>query len=364
MVYLRSLITTTLLILTASATVNFLADPGGVYRQDHHSARLYADALIQSRQGLWWPEGSMEDREIKKALTKYSNQFECIVIGSSHVMQVGSARSKNALTHECASILNLGVSGAGIEDHFALTYLSLENGHPRKIVLGIDPWTVSFGQDLRWQSFYQDEYAQAKKTIQGDSSWPNGDHEKERVMAKWRNLLSLEYTIQSVRRAVLDIQYGSDRSTAHAAPELDSTSGGENPVFLRDGSIQYSAKFIAQSAKTPIPLGGEKYKMDGVLNDKRSIDAYRSLLRWIMAEKVEPILLLIPYHQNVWKSTENKTTRALKATEQIARQLANELGLKVIGAYDPDIAGCLSTEFYDSMHAKNECLSKLNVSGK
>lgn len=358
MAYFRYLIATALVILALAATTNFIADPAGVYRPNRNNPIHYADALVHSEYGLWWPENSFEDREIKKALTKYSSQAECVLIGSSHVMPMGSAPKTSSLTRECSSILNLGVSGASIEDHFALVYLSLKNGHPNKIVLGIDPWTFAFGKDLRW-SYYSGDYQQARETTLGHASKIGNDEGSVAFRSKVRNLFSLAYTIRSMGKIAGDIRHGTNRYATNTAPKLDETFGGEHAALLHDGSLQYSAKSIAQAKVQPIPLGGDVYKTDGVLNDPGAINAYRSLLRWIKSNGTEPILLLTPYHQHVWKSEESINTRALKATEPIVRQLASELGLSVVGTYNPDSAGCLATEFTDFMHPMPECLARL-----
>lgn len=360
MFYYRCLLATALAILVFAAGFNFIADPAGVYQQDRNRAHAikYADALIQSEYGLWWLENSFEDREIKKALAKYSSHSECVVIGSSHVMQVGSARKTNSLVKECASILNLGVSGASIEDHFALVYLSLKSGHPKKIVLGIDPWTFTFGKDQRW-AYYSEDYQQARQAVLGDRSLVGKNENNDTLRSKLRNLLSLEYTLRSVRKAAGGFKHESDRYTAKAAPNLEEMVGGEHPVLLRDGSMLYSAKYLVQVNTQPIPLGGTVYKTEGVLNDLDAINAYISLLRWIKKQRVEPILLLTPYHQNVWAAADSQNTRALKATEPIVRQLANDLGLTVVGSYNPDSASCLSSEFLDFMHPNADCMARL-----
>lgn len=357
MIYFRYLITTALTILTFAAAVNIFADPAGIYRSNRNSPTQLADALIQSEHGLWWPEGWLEERALKKALAKHSSDVDCIVIGSSRVMQVGSARKASSLVNACSSILNLGVGGAGIEDHFALVYLSITDGHPKKMILGIDPWTFAFGKDRQW-SYYSESYQLAKQAIQGGS--PFNKRENDDVMLrKLRNLFSLEYTIRSVRKAMRDIMEGPSRYSAEVAPRLDETIGGRYPVFLRDGSLQYSAKFLVEAKVRPIPHGGVTYNTDGILNDAGAINAYRSLIKWIKSKGIEPILLLTPYHQNVWKAADSLNTRAIQATEPIVRALALELRVSVIGTYNPDTAGCLGEEFFDFMHPKADCLAKL-----
>jgi hypothetical protein len=357
MTYLRYLLTTTLLILIACVSINFFVDPASVYHSDQAPSSVYADELIKSEFGLWWPENSFEDRAIKKPLSKYASASECVVVGSSHIMQLGSARISKTLTDQCASILNLGVSGASIEDQFVLVYLSLQNGHPKKIILGVDPWTFAFGKDARW-SYYADDYKQAKRDIFGKSH-VNDENANGIQLSKLRNLINLEYTVRSMRKFASNIMYGPIQHAAKQAPIVDEFKGGKYPILFKDGSLLYSEKYITSAKKKPIPFGGVTYATSGVLNDPSAIKAYKSMLLWIQARGVEPILLMTPYHQNVWKSGDSYNTRALVATEPIVRKLGSELGLKVIGTYDPDIMGCPTTEFYDFMHASTACLAKL-----
>ena len=359
MTYLRYLLVTTILVLATCASINYFVDPASVYHQDQTASAAYADAMVKSEFGMWWPENSFEARAIKKQLLKYASESECVVVGSSHIMQVGSARVKKALSDKCTTILNLGVNGASIEDQFALVYLSLVKGHPRKIVLGVDAWTFAFGKDVRW-SFYANEYKQAKREILGKKyKEDNGDAETQR--SKLLNLLNLEYTIKSIQKILSYLKNITDQHEAIEAQKVDELLGGEDPVLLKDGSLLYSAKFLALAKATPIPLGGETYKTNGVLNDPVAIEEYRLFLLWIKNKGVEPILLMTPYHQNVWKNPKSFDSQALITTEPIVRRLGNELGLSVIGSYNPTTVGCLATEFYDFMHASPDCLAKLRV---
>lgn len=357
MTYLRYLLFTTILVLAACASINYFVDPANVYHSDQASSPAYADALIKSEFGLWWPENSLEDRDIKKQLSRYASLSECVVVGSSHIMQVGSARTLKSLGDQCSSILNLGVSGASIEDQFVLVYLSLKNGHPKKIVLGVDPWTFAFGKDARW-SFYADDYKRARMEILGEVNQA-GNENTDALGSKLRNLLSVDYTIRSVQKWTSNLQHDPNHRPLEPVIKINESHGGEYPILFKDGSLLYSAKFLALVSTTRIPLGGVTYATNGVLNDLRAIDAYRLLLLWIKSKGVEPILLMTPYHPNVSKAPESPNARALAATEPIVRYLGSQLDLRVIGTYNPVTAECMDTEFYDFMHASPECLSKL-----
>lgn len=360
--YLRYLFVTTFSVLAVIACANYFVDPAYVYRTVQNRSDTFAEALVKSENGLWWPDTFLPERAIKKSLADYADYSECVVVGSSHVMQIGSARTLNSLSDKCASIINLGVSGGTIEDHLALAYLSLHNKPSGKIVLGIDPWTFAYGKNTAW-SYYSKDYQVARNMILGEST-PVGAENTDTIRSKLINLLSLEYTVKSIR----NLKIGDRLYYGKSAPKIDEEAGGKFPIFYRDGSLQYDDKFIAQTNKIKpserIGLGGDyAYNTDGVLNERVAIDSYASLIRWIKSKGVEPILLLTPYHHNVWKRPFSANVRALMATEPIVRQLGRQLGVTVIGSYDPIAAGCSSDEFFDFMHAKGSCLAKLHELG-
>lgn len=359
MVYLRFFLGTVFLGLASVAALNFIVDPAGIYGVGSLDPEAYADALIKSENGLWVPEDTFDERLVVKALAKYSQRAECVVVGSSHVMQISSDRTKNrSLQDICGSVLNLGVSGAGIEDHFALAYLALQVGHPKKIILGVDPWTLAFETDSRW-STYKDDYFKARAEILREKRAAELKKRDMTDMAKLANLINWEYTIRSTQAAMRDLRRGMPTITA--AHKVDPAVGGEYPVRLRDGSYLYSAKYISAASRSTIQPGGDAYKTDKILNQPEAIEAYRALLLWIKSQGVEPILLLTPYHENVWKSSKTPDTMALCATEPIVKTLAHELNVKLVGSYDPQVVGCLGNEFYDFMHPTADCLTKLRV---
>ena len=363
--YLRFLLGTVLTLLAAAAALNFVVDPGSIYRAGTVNPENYADALLHSRHGLYDMEGVIDERLMAKAMSSYSSSVECVVIGSSHVMQISSERTARSLNGICRSVINLGVSGGSIEDHITLTYLALrkiENTHPSKIILGVDPWTLAFGKDPRY-SAYRDDYLTARANIPAlaKESTIAFDNINSTVLSKLANLVNLEYTIRSLTTVGTDFKVGT--KTITVAPDVNPAVGGEYPIRLRDGSLVYSAKYISYASTNPVPVPvfGPTYATDGTINSPDAINAYRDLLLWIRSKGVEPILLMTPYHENVMKTRATPNAIAILATEPHVMNLGRELGVKVIGTYDPKMFGCLSSEFFDFMHPTADCLAKLRV---
>ena len=360
--YLRYLFGYLISVLVVTATLNFAVDPANIYREGVVNPKSYAKALVNSDYGLWDMAGTNDERLLAKEMSFYSNRADCVIIGSSHVMQIGNGRAPRPLQDNCRSILNLGVSGGSIQDHITLTYLAIkysQSEHPRRIILGVDPWIFSFSKDKRWSS-YSDDYQQAKDDVYGLNNKVVSDQNgvQSSWISKLTNLINLEYTIRSVKIVVRNYSEGSP--TIKFAAKLDPEVGGEYPVRLRDNSYVYDRKYISDAASATVPLGGVAYLTEGSLNQQDAINAYRGLLLWIRGKGVEPILLMTPYHENVILAPKAPNTIAIAATEPLVVQLARELDIKLIGSYDPKMFNCLRGEFYDFMHPTMDCLRKLN----
>lgn len=201
MTYLRFFFGTVSLFLAAVAAFNFVVDSAGIYRDFRIDPQSYVNALIKSEHGLWIPDESMDNRLYAKAMTSHLQSADCVAIGSSHVMQISSERPQRSLTKFCGSIINLGVSGAVIEDHITLSYLALQHARPKRIILGVDPWIFAFGKDVRWQ-IYRDDYLQAQTAItHGKSSATDSKKMGVTNVIKIANLINREYTIRSAQYA-------------------------------------------------------------------------------------------------------------------------------------------------------------------
>ena len=239
MSYLHYFFGATAFSLVTIAALNYLVDPAGIYRNTGINPKTYAIQLISSRIGLYMPD-NLELRALASELTLLSKNAECVVLGSSRVMQLSSSRKSKSLQEVCDSILNLGVNAAGLEDHITLSYLVVKNGRPRKIILGIDPWTFAFGKDQGW-SFYEEDYWRALSQITDNTQQPSFTSSNKGEL--FINLFNLEYTIRSVKTLA--------RIVTRVAPKilevenLDPAIGGRDGARLNDGSQVYSAKDIA-----------------------------------------------------------------------------------------------------------------------
>lgn len=357
--YLTSLSLISSLLLGLIAGVNYLVDPAGIYHEGKVSPELYVNELIGSQNGLLWPEGLFSERDFAKALASLPHRQECVVIGSSHVMQISSHRLNASLQNICPSLINVGVSGASIEDHITLSYLVVQSGFTGRIVLGVAPWTLSYGKDKRWLK-YRQEYSKARSEIfsyddsQERASNDLGESGAGLLMG---NLINLEYTQRSIAQF---LKYGFDAPEVEKAPVFDHMIGYSVPVKLPDGSHVYSKQYIAKSGNVT-KLRGEnhQYKVKTSVSSGIGIKDYKRLLEWISERGINPAIVLTPYHPFAWGNNESNIYLAMMKTENIIRNIASEVGIDLYGSYNPAQVDCDESDFYDVMHAKDACLMKI-----
>jgi len=324
----------------------------------------YVDKLIASTYGLYKPKNSWGERDIKKVLIQKSDSTDCVVIGSSHVMQVSSSRNKKSLSNTCGSLLNLGVPGGTLEDYLALSYKVLSSDIKVKyVVFGIDPWALDFQRDSRWQK-YKDSKSKMSELINNDAF----DDFLYSLENQWNlaiNLINYEYFLASIdfiksSGGMNQRAQDSEIIIREVDKKFDLSKGVIEAVTLNDGSHIYSQKYISDNTPPSVNFGGENYKIKDEKNiNEAAVKLFIGLIQELKNNNMGVIFLLTPYHHNVWEDKESITTRALLEVEPFVKSLAYKYGVSVLGSYDPYVIGCAPDEFYDYMHPRDSCLSKI-----
>jgi hypothetical protein len=366
LLYIRKILTLVATLLIAIISLNYFVDPGAIYyRSGGNFPDMYAKSLLNSDNGLLWSSNTISDRELALGLSSHVETTDCVIIGSSNVMQIGTYGESRSLDATCNTILNLAVSGGEIADHLILTYLAIKNGSPKKIILGVGAWTLakeselmdsSVKQSNRYSSNYHDAQLVILNSIQKDKI----------SLAKYLNLINLEYTKKSISLLKKSI-IGNNLFTGiqNVTKKVDVLIGTESAVRLPDGSLVYPSAYINMARETPIPKDYFYYKnrvgsRSGMLvSNPYFIDIYDRILSYILESGVVPIVILTPYHENLWKFNDSNIVMAMSKNEEIIRQLGKKLGVSVIGSYNPKNLGCESNEFYDFQHPTRECLSRI-----
>ena len=148
--FIKNFLLFVIFVLITIALTNFLIDPGNIYpkyySQDNRvTPEVFVKKLIESKYGLLMPEHTWNERDIKKALAEYPINYDCAIVGSSHLQPISSIRQNKSLVSICPSMKNLYVSGGTLEDYLAMSNIILKNKDflPKTIVFGIDPWSLN-----------------------------------------------------------------------------------------------------------------------------------------------------------------------------------------------------------------------------
>ena len=345
----------TCVALLIVALISYYYDPAQIYHASaigSTSSSTFASRLLKSKTGLLWPNDAWSERDIKSSLAEKITNIDCAIIGSSHAMQISSFRENASLKYLCSSIVNLGVSGGTLEDYLAMSYKLISNGHPPKtIVFAVDPWALDFNRDIRWRR-YKESYFSMKQMLNR-----NNTTQVNEVFSRWKyitNLINPSYFLRSIK------QIGRKGHKIIEAPVFDYSIGIENPVFLPDGSLVYSKSYIVNAKSPALPIGGGNYKIrDGSQVSEKAVKIFGNLIKDLNDKGISTVLVMTPYHNSVWVNVNSITTKALIEVETRIRKLGRDLNVKVLGSYNPQNIGCNPDEFYDHMHAKDSCLSKI-----
>jgi peptidoglycan/LPS O-acetylase OafA/YrhL len=280
---------------------------------------------------------NMDERLFIKSRIRIEKQNpNVILVGSSRIMQIG----RHNLKDDC---LNLSVSGASMEDDIAIVDLAITKFHPKKLIIGADPWLFNSNSgQVRYHSLNEEyQHALSKFELTAPSA---KDAPKSKPFPD----------INIIFQKALGLYNQINVSKYYYVN--DDTPLPYKDIIRRDGSRLYN---IAYSNLTQ----EEIYKgFDGLLNysmnhykySSKSQDLFEKFLDYYK-DKYEIILVLSPYHPELYKIIKKERPIFLEI-ENNYRHLAMRKNIKIIGSYDPSKVGCSFKNFYDGMHPKGDAM--------
>ncbi len=360
-IYIKKLFIIIFLLLFTIAGINFTVDPGNIYLKKYiseYKIKKYILELYKSKYGL--VQSGWNERVVKIELSKNLYNADCVILGSSHIMQISSVRNTGNIKSQCNNLINLGVSGGSFEDLFIFSYKILNNKQlPKQIFIGIDPWTFKFNMDSRYASnidMYKDMIYLLNLDKQKNSSFY--------FFKIVKNLLNKEYLLRSIKLLRDKKKEAiSKNKIVYPNKKFLYDTGYEYPVTLLDGSHIYASSWIKKqkTAIKLIPFGEGNYKIYGKIFDEKTITYFEKLVSFYQNSGVIVNFLLTPYHPNIFKNGNTKTVKHIGEMEKKVKQLSEEYNIVVYGSFSPNKLLCNENEFFDFMHAKQECLNKINL---
>ena len=274
--------------------------------QSNHDERIFKKKLIESNSG---------------------ENFSVVVFGSSRVMLLAY---KNTL--------NLGVSGASLEDILSLyQILKTQNITMDSVLIGIDPW-LFYDSDSRWKSISNFYYEYTK------------ENKDEVSYNKALQLLSPTYFQESLKQL---IRQGITSPYLFHDSLLLSHSG---TLIFPDGHIRYGDEYREADKQTVNSKVDDylnrspHYKMNSDIKlEKQRISMFEEFISQLKSRGITVSVIFPSYHPRVYQEFV-KIYESIGETERIVTDMDNIS--KYYGSYDPTTCKISEDEFYDGMHLK------------
>jgi len=345
--FIYTFATTVSILLLSISIFNYLVDPLSVFSESDNQSREYKLAELLTNHPNIISTNMDERKFIQARVNLESSQFDpnTIIVGSSRVMQLG-----NHLLDK--NVLNLGVSGATIEDEVAILDIATKKFNANTLIIGADPWVFNEASgQTRWQTLFE-EYQRAVDNLELDS--------KAEIIKKKKNyeqLIGSAYTKES-------ISYVYNEFFNPKKDENIEYSDSDQPlpnkeIIRRDGSRVYSLKYANQNEdlKTRDSKNWINYSMNPYYYSKKRKEILEALLENYNKD-YKIIMLLTPYHPAAYDEI-LKNASVIIEMEKELRLIAKSKNIRIIGSYNPDRYDCQGPEFYDGAHPKDSCMKKI-----
>lgn len=379
--FLLLFITSSFMILSAVSGINYLVDPMKVYSKSNISD-VYLDSfsksIINSKSGVLL-EG-IGERAMKMALSTQAGGYECVVMGTSNVVQISEIMKPSIIPQCNGSLLNLAVSICTMEDILIYSYMILNNSiKPKKVYIGVVEWFFlldKYNNYMRYKKTYLKmlKYLDKEEHLSDDLS--SSDYNKKKL----QNLINIEYFYKSIKYYFEhnDQQdkkvspYQQLEESLQLVEPFDFVIGGEKNVVLNDGSLAYTKSYIQNHRHKDIAIDKNslqlitdrnKLKVTDFTEDelrevysKDGEELFEKLVTVFKKNNIEVNLVITPIHFE--KINDIDSLRKYILLDKVLRRFSNKNNIDIYGSFFPNELDCSSSEFYDSMHPKLECIKK------
>ena len=326
-------------VLVMLVSVNYFGDAAKLF--DSNYERKLAEIIISGQFAT--NIHNYDERLFQKELISNGNIHpHTIILGSSRTMLISSD-----LLPDDVSVFNNSVSGASLEDIISIYQLYKDNKKiPRKIIIGIDPWTFNENNNQnRWQSIavYYHRF-HSSKTHEVD---PQSDYG---TLSKYRELFSMSYFQASIKSF-------SQPTIESSQPQPTIEKYNISNTILTDGSLVYNLDF-RNASKGEVEnsvnsyLAGNIYSIEGFSDiSERIWNEFNDLITDMKINDVEIEFFLSPYHPKVYEKVKDFYPMVLE-TEEIILEFARSNNIRLYGSFDPSELDMDENYFYDGMHCK------------
>lgn len=259
-----------------------------------------------------------------------SNKPDILVFGSSRMRQFDSDL---LVDYE---VLNLSLSGATIDDFYALVPEAVSSLNPKKIYIGLDPWIINENSsDNRWLSVVEFK-TYWKKIVLGESSQ------------------EIKPTLSTMSNNYEKFYYRINKSNLIQDSSNTTKLTAQGKIIYSNDVINRNIDEIRKNYLTDL-----NYKMDNFNLSQTKLNELNMLIQYLKNLDIEIYLVLPPYSTDLIEIYENKLKGHFEA-EAIFKNFAIENNLKILGSYN--FKNCGVEEFFDGFHPSATCIGKVLLS--
>jgi len=340
--FIYKVICTSLPIIFALVAVNYFGDAARLFDAGYEGKM----AEIVIRNSYVTNISNYDERAFQhESITRMKNTPNTVVIGSSRTMLITTDYFPSE------TLFNNSVSGASIEDLIAIYQMYKERNYfPKKIIIGIDPWTFNENNgQSRWKSVESYYLQFHDKTL--TTSIANNRFQK------YEQLLSLSYFQPSIKNIFKKISRTSDPVPTK---EKYNTTGTK----LTDGSLVYGVDY-RNASQDEINRKIANYTIGNIY----SIEKFDEISKKIWKEFQEMIsdmknhsisieLFLAPYAPSVYNTISKKYPMVLE-TEKVIREYSQLENINIYGSFNPFELNMNESNFYDGMHCREKGIATI-----
>jgi len=329
------------------ATFNFLVDSAHLFNSKGYINKI-VNILKENKNVI--NAYNCDERLLQKGIIDSGIKVDIVVMGSSRSDQI------REYFFPKKKLMNLFVSGAVIQDYFALFNL-LENNQslPKTIIIGLDPWVLNSNVgENRWLSI-ADSYQQMLNKLQIDyfGNLSNVNLNNEKI----KEIFKPKYFYNNIKYIFLKKMTLSSTTEKY----LDTN------VKLSDGSFVYDKKYreasnkeIEANAKSYISANNLYHISNYQCLGKNEKHALEKLIEYLKNRNIDIVFFLPPYHPIVYSFIDNNERyKMVSESENYFISLAEKYNIKLVGSFNPDKYQLKNGDFFDGMHPKEEIVFRI-----
>jgi hypothetical protein len=350
------------------AYVNYTVDPGRLYHTDREDMLEY-DIVRMLLEGSNVDNLSSYDERLTRR--DYVNRMEQAV----GVIVAGSSRSA-LITKEMLgveSMFNVSVASGELEDIIGF-YGVLHKYHklPKRIILAIDPWMLNDNyNDGRFAAALGDGYYYYVAERMGWQANPELKQVSElylpgstQSISFWEleedvklNLFSVTYF-----QSAIQTQLGSiEKKRTDDWPYPTDDYYGEFGMLRPDGSFSYPKSYREVSAEEahiravmslPHNIRGLE---DYTEQESESKRLFMDFVRGVKSDGVKVEILIEPISSTLYEYMQEFPDhyKNFFMADELMKEIAEELDVRLVGSFYPDVYGLTMEDFYDGYHLRS-----------